>query len=136
LALVRGLSALLAFAFGVLVMPLLHEVGHRPDHVHGPDGRVYLLSGGEGQRHAHAGGHAHDDAKLPATEASEQHRDAPDPDHGNGSLLHVGVAMLAPALFVVPPLAELAESRAPLPRVSVHEGRSGQRLVQARGPPA
>lgn len=77
------LWALAIFVSGVVVLPLVHLVGHRADHVHG------LVA----HARAHAAGLPHDDAG---------------PGHGTGELAHFGVAVIDAAPPVLaPPAARL-----------------------------
>jgi hypothetical protein len=86
----RGLAAaagLLVWLAGLYVLPVLHNIDHRPDHTHG------------GHRHSHSHAHPHDSAP------SEEHdHDAPDADHGEGSILHFAAAVIDAQPVVLPEL--------------------------------
>jgi hypothetical protein len=133
-----ALTGLLAFLFGVFVLPLTHQIGHRPDHVHGQHGTIVWLDGG---RHDHAREHAHphEHRSSPRTDderaAREPHREAPPSPHGQGALEHFGVALLIPTLALVPPGGTALELYAPLPLATVHHGRGELGPIQARAPP-
>jgi hypothetical protein len=123
----NALTGLLAFLVGVFVLPLAHQIGHRPDHVHGQNGTIIWLDGG---RHDHAREHAH------PHEQRSSHRDAPPSSpHGQGSLEHFGVAFLIPTLALVPPAGTALDVYAPLPLATVHHGRAELGPIQARAPP-
>lgn len=135
-----GLADLVVVLFGVLLGPLVHSIGHRPDHVHGPGGVTHYGVLPFSHEDAHARGLAHAHPGDPS-----QHRHAPADhghpvgspvEHGEGSLAHFGVAVLAPPLFAVRPTEGsllVAAPVAPMEAPAVAERRSS---AQARAPPA
>jgi hypothetical protein len=145
-----GVSGLLVFTFGVLLAPLAHTIGHRADHVHREGHFALALDGlrkqldARAHEHAHAHGHPHahgsGDALARGTPPSDtsdrDERRGSDPHHGDGSLAHFAAAVLAPAIFVVPPAFTTAASTVPALLESVSDGRSPRGPIQPRAPPA
>ncbi len=126
------------FVFGVLLGPLLHNVGHRNDHVHGHYGILPLYGGHEHSPvHPHSHPHPHPHGAHHAdTEPDDGDSGHPDPDHGKRAPEHFAAAVLVPAIFVLPPLGRTLEIL-PLPiRASVHLGRKENGSQQPRAPPA
>ncbi len=137
---------LVAFVGGFLLLPCLHNLGHRDDHQHGPDGFSVRWDPGGGAAHveAHRRGRAHAHTQVHPGTAAQPPRPglAPPEDaagglsHGHGSAAHFGVAALAaPTFFWAPPpapspepaIAPLPEQRPPLFSFAV---------AQPRGPPS
>jgi len=109
--------------------------------VHGHYG---LISAADRHAHDHATGraHTHSHGETATGDKTRRHteghdeRPAPDPHHGEGSLAHFAAAVLAPALFVLPPGAVEIERAVLLRPESVHVSRRLFGPVQARAPPA
>jgi hypothetical protein len=80
----RSPLGVLAWLLAVQVQPLVHNVGHRNDHSHGPQAHD--------RDHGHEHDHDHDAPAIPI----------PD-DHGAGSTLHYAAAMAAAPVFTLPP---------------------------------
>lgn len=96
----RGAALLVLLAIWTTqLIPLLHHMGHRLDHVHGPRGQLHYFPEGSGavpaapRSHQHGKGpwHHHDEADA---EPPSPHSEAKDPlppapgEHGAGSLEH------------------------------------------------
>jgi hypothetical protein len=145
-----GVSGLIVFTFGVLLAPLAHTIGHRADHVHRQGHFALALDGlrkqldARAHEHAHAHGHphahgpgdspAHDSRPSDASQRDE--RRGSDPHHGEGSLAHFASAVLAAAIFVVPPAFVATASTVPASLESVSDGRAPRGPSQPRAPPA
>ncbi len=147
----HALAACLLWLLGFEVAPLAHIATHVRGEAHHHDARGATIFEDEGGRddgyafaHCHGGAcHAHDHDAHGAERAPGHgrretsrgvHRAAT--PHGAHSLLHRGIAALAPKLatpHVRPALVcELGDARAPEARVASRAPRS----VRVRGPPA
>lgn len=115
-----------AYLLAFLILPAIHLLGHRADHVHGAQGEIVEIveiahEHGDGQRHTH----------------QQQSDDAPaeTPAHGQGSAAHLAAALTPTAVFVFVPLIS---SRA-APEVAPLRDRGPRArwlaAASARGPP-
>lgn len=135
-----GVADLVVILFGVLLGPLLHAAGHRPDHVHGPGGVTHygVLPFSHEEAHARGLSHSHDEPAPPHRhEPREQghSHDAPF-DHGEGSLAHFGVAMLAPPLLLIAPSERSLLVEAKVAAVEAPVLAERRASAQPRAPPA
>jgi hypothetical protein len=112
--------ALAAFVVTFVAAPCLHNLNHRADHVHTEAGVV----------HVH---HDQGPAAKPSPTQVEVHRTQP--PHGRGSLAHFGAAVLATAVFVVPPPWVRTGRLEPALPANDHPRTPPRGLPSARGPP-
>ncbi len=147
-------AAAFCLALGLYGAPLLHLLGHRPDHVHVGDSVVRAPA--DDHDHGPDADHHHDRTQAPdpadshdhvghhdrvvsdepeAGEGRAAHGEKPDdPDHGTGSFAHFA-SFLVPAadvLVVVPIWTEIVSLAAPAPRPARRASLSPSR---PRGPP-
>lgn len=108
-----GIVGLFVFMVLVFLVPAAHLVGHRNDHVHGPFGVVATHH------------HDADGNDVP---------NAPDPEHGKGSVEHFKAAFSSAPPVVVPPCVSIALVDAPRALESVRVSRTFT-LAQPRAPP-
>jgi hypothetical protein len=150
---------LLVFVLGLVIAPVLHNVGHDGHHSHGlagaisnalahphshSDHRALLHHHGHGRTavHDHGHGHAHPAGTREHTHEHGDPRDhderdhGPDPDHGRGSLEHFGAAVLIPLVFVAPRVSSTLEPPALTVPSSARVERQGLDPIQPRAPPA
>ncbi|MEN9581097.1 MAG: hypothetical protein RJA70_4106 [Pseudomonadota bacterium] len=146
----RGAALLTLLAiWATQLLPLLHQLGHRFDHVHGPHGQLHyfpddiVTTQAAEDWHQHGGGAAHHHAQSEGGEATPESDAEPgDPrptqpsDHGAGSLEHFQATWIAS--FEAPELilgaARLLQYLAPVEQLSL----CARRVVESprvRGPP-
>ncbi len=87
---------------GLHALPLLHNLDHRSDHTHAAPRRSHS--------HPSASDHAHRDLhKHPHVHESppleDDGHEPPDPDHGEGSLLHFAAVVVASQPAMLPKLS-------------------------------
>ena len=122
-----------AFSAALTVLPWLHTLHHRDDHVH-VDGAIIYLHGAH--EHEQAQGHEdeHEDEDEDDASPGFDHP-AHHGQHGRGALAHGSAFILAGAIFVLPPPAADLERPLPPPppdRPDLAEQRSPR---VTRGPP-
>jgi hypothetical protein len=133
----RLTSGLVLGAFGaaLTVLPWLHTLHHRDDHVH-VDGAIVFL---EGHDHEHGGAHDHghgdghdDDDDTPYAGFDHPSHHGP---HGRGALAHGSAFIVSCAFFVLPPPAVALERPSPpaAPAEPVLAPKHSPRVT--RGPP-
>jgi hypothetical protein len=113
-----------AFSAALTVLPWLHTLHHRDDHVH-VDGAIVYLDDHE---------HAHEDEEEDTPYAGFDHP-AHHAQHGRGALAHGSAFILAGAVFLLPPPA-VALERLPPPPPPEQPAPAEQRSPRVtRGPP-
>jgi hypothetical protein len=130
-----------AFAVALTVLPWLHTLNHRDDHVH-VDGAIVFLAHGEDHdhdHHHHPGADGDDDDADNDDDADDAQPGFDHPahhgPHGRGALAHGSAFILAGAIFVVPPPAVDLE-RLPPPASPERPALVEQRSPRVtRGPP-
>jgi hypothetical protein len=115
----HGVAGVLAQAFGAF-----HHHHHHP-HAHPHPARGHEHGGNPWVTHGHADDHEHADSWHDGPERGDDDKDGDggdrhdrrrsDPNHGHGSLEHLGVALLGAGIVLVPPSFR-APDRLPLPR--------------------
>ena len=138
----RCLSTLVlgAFSSALTLLPWLHTLDHRDDHVHVEGAIVFLGHDHDDDDHEHADEHEHGD------EHEHEHEDddetggwdhpAHHAPHGRGALAHGSAFILAGAVFLFPAPAVLLERlpQPPRPEPPALTAQHTPRLT--RGPPA
>ncbi|HMF43859.1 MAG TPA: hypothetical protein VKQ32_24460 [Polyangia bacterium] len=125
----RHISGLVlgAFSAALTVLPWLHTLHHRDDHIH-VDGAIVYLHHEPGNDH---GDDEDDDDASPGFDHPAHHG-----SHGRGALAHGSGFIMAGAIFIVPPPAVSLERPAPV----LSPTRPTLALLRAprltRGPPA
>jgi hypothetical protein len=137
----RASALVLAWTLGLYVFPLVHNVGHRLDHTHGPGHgpSVQTARPGHGHGHEHGPVDGHGHVHEPGHAAGRHIRlprgsgSGTDPDHGRASVLHFAAAMATGQTPIAPgPGGDpTAAPRRVEPAVRFHPVR----LSPARGPP-
>ena len=132
----RGRSSaglvLAAFSGALTVLPWMHTLHHRDDHVH-VDGAIVFLDHGHDHRDAD---HDHedepdDDEGAPGFDHPAHHQGP----HGRGALAHGAAFILAGAVFLLPPPFAALEQRAPPARPDEPTLASQRAPRVTRGPP-
>jgi hypothetical protein len=110
----RLTSGLVLGAFGaaLTVLPWLHTLHHRDDHVHVDGAIVFLDAHAHDHGDAHAHGHADEDDEEDTPYAGFDHPAHHGP-HGRGALAHGSAFILAGAVFILPPPASALERLSP-----------------------
>ena len=122
---------LAAFSGALTVLPWMHTLHHRDDHVH-VDGAIVFLDRGLGQ------GHGHDHGKNGDEDGDEDEDGAPGfdhPAHGRGALAHGAAFILAGAIFLLPPPGIALEGLPLLPPPAPPALTSQRGTRVTRGPP-
>jgi hypothetical protein len=127
-----------AFSAALTVLPWLHTLHHRDDHIH-VDGAIVYLHDGLAHAHGHAHEHAadHDDDADDADDAATPGFDHPEHHgpHGRGALAHGSAFILTGAVYVFPAPAAALERPMPPPSPE-RPALAGQRSpCVTRGPP-
>jgi hypothetical protein len=120
---------LAAFGGALTVLPWMHTLHHRDDHVHVDGAIVFLDRGrGHGQEHDHAGDEDEDEDEDGSPGFDH-------PAHGRGALAHGAAFILAGAIFLFPPPG-IALEGLPLPPPPATPALTPQRGTRlTRGPP-
>jgi hypothetical protein len=107
----RSTAALVLGAFGaaLTVLPWLHTLRHRDDHVH-VDGAIVFV----GHEHEHVDAHEHDDEDEDDTGPPGFDHPNHHGSHGRGALAHGSAFILAGVIYVFSPPG-LALERLPAP---------------------
>ncbi len=130
----RPLAALVLGAFGsaLTVLPWLHTVNHRDDHVH-VDGAIVFV-GHHDDEHQHGDDHE-DEEEEQDEDAGWDHPEHHGP-HARGALAHGAAFILAGAVFLFPPPGVWLERLSP-PALPDAPALAVQHTPRAtRGPPA
>ena len=131
----RCLSTLVlgAFSSALTILPWLHTLDHRDDHVH-VDGAIVFLGHDDGDEHDHDHADEHEDEDDDGS-GGWDHPDHHAP-HGRGALAHGSAFILAGAVFLFPQPAVLL-ARLPQPPGPEPPALAAQRTPRlTRGPPA
>jgi hypothetical protein len=120
-----------AFGAALTVLPWLHTLHHRDDHVH-VDGAIVFV----GHEHEHHGDHdadePDDDEDTPYSGFDHPAHHQP---HGRGALAHGSAFILAGVVYLFPP-PSLALERLPAPPPPEQPAAAAQRSPRVtRGPP-
>lgn len=120
--------ALYAFVWAVTLLPYLHTVGHRNDHLHVGGALVRLDDSLAAHNHPHPHPHTSQALGFPARapmaciQVASSTDETPDPTHGEGAIEHCAVAALPGAIVIFPeparplePLPQLCNPAAPVP---------------------
>lgn len=90
---------------GLYVLPLAHNLDHRPDHTHAPTGHSHPHQPSS-HAHPHDADHDHEHVHDHEPAPRKGHEGEPfDPDHGEGSLLHFAAVVVGAEPVVVPELS-------------------------------
>jgi len=117
-----------AFSAALTVLPWLHTLHHRDDHVH-VDGAIVFLDHDHDHDH-HPDADDDDDDASPGFDHPAHHG-----SHGRGALAHGAAFILAGAIFILPSPAVDLEPPAPPPSPD-HPALAEQRSPRlTRGPP-
>lgn len=121
-------AGLVIWVSGMVMLPFLHNLNHRPDHTHPDSAHSHSHSGGHSHPHAHE--HPHEQA---SSSSSEHEREPLDPEHGEGSLLHFAAVVVGAKPAVLP---RVLYSVLPASSVRLYQVDAPIRLAfLARGPP-
>jgi hypothetical protein len=107
-----------AFSAALTVLPWLHTLHHRDDHIHVDGAIVFLDHDGD------------DDVDEDADAPGFDH-----PAHGRGALAHGSAFILAGAFFILPPPAAVLERPLPPPRPDRPDLADQRSSRVTRGPP-
>lgn len=135
----RCFSTLVLGAFGsaLTLLPWLHTLDHRDDHVHVDGAIVYLQDDHDDDHDHHTDDHDHhtDDAEHADESAGFDHPEHHGP-HARGALAHGAAFILAGAIFLFPPPSAALERlpRQPRPEQPALVQRRSSRVT--RGPPS
>jgi hypothetical protein len=138
-----------AFSAALTVLPWLHTLHHRDDHVH-VDGAIVFVGGhghdGDGDEdhdHHHVGEHEHEHEHEHVDEHEDEDEGAPGFDHpgghgphGRGALAHGSAFILAGTVFLFPAPAALLERLPPAPCPEAPALALLRSPRETRGPPA
>jgi hypothetical protein len=139
----RCLSTLVlgAFSSALTILPWLHTLDHRDDHVH-VDGAIVFLGHedddhDEANEHEHEHEHGHGHGHEHGDDDGSGGWDHPDhhAPHGRGALAHGSAFILVGAIFLFPPPA-LLRARLPQPPRPEPPALAAQHMPRlTRGPP-
>ena len=123
-----------AFSAALTILPWLHTLHHRDDHVH-VDGAIVFIGEHE-HEHEHEHVNEHEDEEDEDEGAPGFDHPAHHQPHGRGALAHGSAFILAGTVFLFPAPAALLERLPPLPAPQAPALAQLRSPRETRGPPA
>jgi hypothetical protein len=124
--------ALGAFSAALTILPWLHTLHHRDDHVHVDGAIVFVGEHEDEHEHEHVDEHEEDeDEGAPGFDHPAHHQ-----PHGRGALAHGSAFILAGTVFLFPTPAALLERLPPLAGPETPALALLRSPRETRGPPA